>query len=149
MPYSVRWYIENEIVYASYSGTVTAEDLRACMTEAIDMIESSPRPLVHTINDVGDVVVPLPVKDTMRVVREVGAHDRVGWNLTVREKSALARMGSFMGASIFKMRFRAFATVDEGMSYLKQMDKTLHWDKVKLSPSVSGTPSSAQSEHTR
>ncbi len=130
MPYTLNWLIENEIIYIRYSGTTTAQEMRDCMLKARDWIESSPHPLVHVINDVGDVTESLPLKESIQVVREVGVPKQAGWNLTVREKSAFIKMGAAMGASIFKMRYRSFGTIEEALAHLKLVDVTLGWDKI-------------------
>lgn len=133
VPYSVNWLIENEIVYVRYSGTITVEELRASLLESMDYMERSPRALVHSINDVGDVVEPVSIKDSLAVVRELGTHPRAGWTFTIREKSKMIRMSSGLGASVFKIRYRAFDTLDEALEYLKGFDSAISWDKLDLS----------------
>jgi hypothetical protein len=133
MSYSLNWLIENEIIYACYSGVTTAEELRECLTKMTDLIESSPRPLVHMISDVGDIVEAVPLKDSIRIVREVGSPPRAGWSISVREKSTLVKMGAAMGASIFRMRYRAFDTLEQAIEHLKSVDGTLNWGKLDQS----------------
>src|SRR6185295_16452217 len=94
MAYSADWYIKNEIIYVYYSGTVTAQELRECIQKEQRMMDSSPRNQIHVIQDVGDIVVPLAFKDSIAVVREVGDHPRVGWNVTVRERSLIVKIGA-------------------------------------------------------
>ncbi len=130
MPYDARWYIENEVIYLHYYGAMDAEDLRAALMEHKSLIENSPRSIVHVINDVGDVTVPVPLKDSLRIVREVGGHVRSGWSLTIREKSIIIKMGAALGASVFKMRYRAFDTLEQALAHLKLVDESIHWDKV-------------------
>ena len=134
MPYSVDWYIENEITYTHYSGVTTADELRASLMQVQNLFSSSPRPLVHSIIDVGDVVEAVALKDTLSIMREVGNPPQAGWSITIREKSMLVKMGAALGASIFKLRYRSFGTLDEGVALLKEMDQTISWDKAN--PSV-------------
>jgi len=133
MPYSLNWLIENEVIYTHYSGLSTAEELRECLTKMLDLIESSPRPLVHMISDVGDITEGVPLKNSIPIVREVGSHPRAGWSITVREKSILLKMGAAMGASIFRLRYRSFATLDQAIAHLKFVDDMLSWDKINQS----------------
>lgn len=133
MPYSINWYIENEIIYSNYSGIVTPDELRACLTAVKEMVESSPRPLVHIISDLGDIEQGVPLKESIHIVRDVGGHSRSGWMLSIREKSVLMKMGSAMGSSLFKLRYRAFSTLEEAEVHLKSMDQALSWDKVNKS----------------
>lgn len=133
MPYSVNWLIENEIIFVRYSGVMTTEDLRACLLESQRYVESSPRALVHVINDVGDVVEQVSMKDSMTVIREVGNHPRAGWAFSIREKSKMIKMSSGLGASVFKIRYRAFDTLDEALEYLKGFDSAISWDQLDRS----------------
>jgi len=129
MPYKISWYIPDEVVYIHYSGIVSVDELRNSLQEAYDYMESSPRHLVHTISDVGDVVTPTTIKDSMNIIREVGSHPRTGWTVSIREKSPLVKMGSAMGSSIFGLRFRAFDTLEQAMVHLKYFDERLSWHK--------------------
>ena len=135
MPYSVNWYIPGEVMYVHYTGVTTVQELRECLLEMRAFMDSSPRHLVHAISDVGDIVEPVSFKDSMRVVREVGPHPRAGWTISIREKSLMVKMGSALGSSIFKLRFRAFATLDQAIAHLKFVDSELSWDKVNKSSS--------------
>ena len=133
MPFSARWYIKNEIIYTRYWGVTTAEDLRNCLRQTKAFMDESPRSIVHVICDVGDVAVPIPFKDTMRVVREEGPHEKAGWTVNIRERSTLVKMGSALGSSIFKLRFRAFSTLEQATAHLKFFDSAISWDKIEKS----------------
>lgn len=134
MPYTVDWYIENEIIYTRYSSVTTTEELRESLVKSKALMDSSPRPLVHSIIDVGDVVEAVALKDSLSVVREVGTHPRAGWSITIREESMLVKMAAAMGSSLFRLRYRSFSTLDEAIALLKEMDQTISWDKA--TPSV-------------
>ena len=131
MPFSAAWYIKDEIIYTRYWGVVTPEELRDCVLATKDLMEQSPRSIIHVISDVGDVTIPVAIKDTMRIIREIGPHPRSGWTLNIREKSALIKMGAALDSSIFKLRFRAFSTLDQAIAHLKFFDSAISWDKTE------------------
>src|SRR5262245_29744198 len=133
MPFSINWLIKDEVIFVKYYGVTTPEELRACLLKMGELIESSPRYLVHAINDVGDITKTVALKDSVRIVREVGHHPRYGWTVAIREKSMLVKMGSAIGASIFKLRFRAFSTLDQAITHLKASDRELSWHKMDIS----------------
>jgi hypothetical protein len=133
VPYDIGWYIENEIIYIRYSGVTTPDELRESLVMVQDMIEGSHRSLVHVIGDVGEVTQAVPTKDTLGIVRQVGSHDRSGWNIILREQSVLVKMSAALGMSIFKTRNRMFDTLEEAEAFLKEMDTTLNWDRVDRS----------------
>ncbi len=133
MPYSINWLIENELIYVHFSGIITVEELRTSLLRTRQFIDDSPRALVHSISDAGDVIEAVPMKDSMKVVREVGNHTRAGWAFTIREKSSMLKMASGLGASLFKIRYRAYDTLDEALQHLKSFDSAISWDKMDLS----------------
>jgi hypothetical protein len=133
MPYTINWYIENEIIYIQYEGETTSDELRHSLLDIQQFINDSPRALVHVLTDVGDVTDPVPIRDTLQIVREVGAHDRMGWQITLREDSVLMKMGIAFGTTIFKTRARTFDTMDEAAAFLKTMDEDIHWENANPS----------------
>ncbi len=139
MSYAVSWYIENEIVYVHYAGVTTADELRESLIKAKAMIEQSSRQLVHVLTDVGDVTEPLGPMESLRIIREEGSHSRAGWQIILREKSVIMKMGIAFGTSILKSRTRTFNTLEESDEFLRQMDDSLSWDKVNISLEISTT----------
>jgi hypothetical protein len=133
MAYSIEWYIENEIIYIHYSGVVTADDMRDTIVIGNDLIEKSSRPLVHAIIDVGDITEPVSPKESLLIAREVGMHPRTGWTILLRERSVIIRIGVMFGTSLFKARSRAFGTIKQAESFLKEADPTLSWNRVNRS----------------
>ena len=133
MPYSVNWYIENEIIYMHYSGKTTAEELRESLLTMLKMIKESSRQLVHVLTDVGDVTQPISPKDSLDVIREVGTDQKMGWNIVLREQSVIMKIGIAFGSSIFKTRTRAFDTLEEAEIFLAEKDTTINWDQVNKS----------------
>lgn len=130
MPYTVNWLIPDEIIYAHYSGVVTAAELHECLVKMYTMIESSSRHLVHMISNLGDIVEGVPLLESIQIVRKVGAHPRSGWTISLREESILMRMGASIGTSIFRMRFTTTTTLERAYAHLRDVDTTLSWDKL-------------------
>ncbi len=133
MPYSIDWYIENEIIYLYYFGENTVNDLRESLSEVVDMCKKSPHPLVHILTDVSNLSEPVSLKESLEVIREVGTDQKMGWNVVLGEKSTLMKLGIAFGASIFKTRNRAVDTLEEAEAFLAEKDITLNWDKVNKS----------------
>lgn len=130
MPATISWYIENEIVYTHYTGGLTLTEFEEHISDAKDMLESSPRDLVHIIADVGDVEEALPLPDVLKAIRNFGQFPaNAGWFVILREKSLIVRLGFTMGTSLFKARTRAFNTMEETIAFLKEKDEAITWDK--------------------
>lgn len=134
MPYSIQWYIPNEIIFARYWGAVATAELETAMLEAKDLIETSPRHLVHTILDVGDITESAPLGESLQIVRKTGFHARAGWQISIREKSMLVKMGTAFARSILNVRTKNFDTFDEAAAFLRDVDDTLAWQNAD--PSV-------------
>lgn len=107
--------------------------MRECLLKMYAMIESSSRPLVHMVSEVGDVTKSVPLKEMLQVIRELGSPAQAGWGITLHEKSILVKMGSAIGASVFNSRFRSFNTLEEAFAHLRLVDETLSWDKIDQS----------------
>ncbi|MCB9460828.1 MAG: hypothetical protein H6670_14345 [Anaerolineaceae bacterium] len=134
MPFQVSWYIENEIIYMSSSGEVAANDVREAILSTKRLMDSSSKPLVHVIVDVGHIVQPMSVKDMIGVLREMGPHERAGWHIMLQEQTRLVTMGTAIATSLFKFRTRSLDTIEEAEAFLKEIDPTLSWEKL-ISPS--------------
>ena len=130
MPYSVDWLIPGQVIYACYSGEFTEDELRMSLRTLIDMIDSSSSPYVHIIADTGDVTKPVPPQKVLKISREVGSHERTGWNLILRERSTLVKMGVAFGSTLIKSKIRSFDTFEDAEQFLRKIDETLSWDKV-------------------
>ncbi len=133
MPYSLNWYIENEIIYLHYSGEVTKDELYESLMENKRMVDNSPREWVHLISDVGDVTTPLSPKHSLDVVRKIGDSPKGGWTLVLREQSVIIKMSVAFGTSIFKTRTRTFDTLEEAEAFLKEKDTNINWDAIDKS----------------
>ncbi len=133
MPYSADWYIEGELIYLYYWGESTPEELRESLLKIMEMTKQSSRQLVHVFTDVGDVTKPVPPKDSLDIIRDVGTDDQVGWNIVLREKSIMMKIGIAFGTSIFKTRTRTFDTIEEAEAFLAEKDPTINWDNVNKS----------------
>lgn len=133
MPYSVDWYIEDEIIYLYYEGESTADELRESLLTMIDMIKKSPRQWVHVLTDVGDVTQPVSPKISLDVIRDVGTDQKMGWNIVLREQSVMMKIGIAFGSSIFKTRTRTFDTIEEAEAFLAEKDTAINWDNVNKS----------------
>lgn len=129
MPYVIDWHVENHIIYARHWGKATKEDLRSFILDIHRFASQSDKVLVHTISDTSEVTENLTLKDTLEVVREVGAHPRIGWSITIGEKNIIEKFISSVARQLFKIRQRSFDSFEEAVAFLKEMDTTIDWDK--------------------
>lgn len=133
MPYNLNWYIQDQVTFMHVSGEITPEELQSMILDVNSLVNSSPRKLVHTIVDVGDITKSSNISDLVATLRDVGISDKTGWTVVIRVKSPIIKMGSAIGTSIFKLRTRFLDTIEEAEALLKEQDSTLSWDKVDKS----------------
>ncbi len=133
MPFSIDWYIKNQVIYGHFSGELDANQLMESLIQIRNLTDESSRPLVHIIHDVGDVTKAVSPTETLKVVREFGTHERTGWTLIVREKSFIVKMSVAFGTSVFKNRTRTFDTIADAEEFLKEIDSTINWENANTS----------------
>lgn len=133
MSHIIKWYIQDEVIYHYMAGEITADELRESVSQLKQLIDSSPRPLVHIIADQGDLTQAMNFKEALDTLRETGFPQKMGWAILLRENSILFKMGSALALSLFKMRTRSFSTLGEAEEFLKKMDSTINWDNVDKS----------------
>ncbi|MCA9895875.1 MAG: hypothetical protein KC615_22980 [Anaerolineae bacterium] len=133
MPYSLDWFIPNQVIYCHYADAPTEEEIRLSIRTIIQMMDSSDSPYIHVITDTGDITKPLPPKKTLEISKEEGTHERTGWNLIIRERSALVKMGVAFGSILIKSQMRSFKTLEDAEAFLKSVDGLLNWDQVNSS----------------
>ncbi|MCA9888844.1 MAG: hypothetical protein KC546_10750 [Anaerolineae bacterium] len=131
MTYDISWLIDDEVIYVHYHGHTSTEELIQSFVETYDLVESSPRALVHSIVDLSGLSESLKPFDTIKAVRAAKSHERVGWNLAIMPtKSMPIELAIKMTSSIIKSRNRVFSTVDEARTFLQEMDPTVHWENM-------------------
>ncbi len=131
MPYSLNWYIPDEVIYLEYSGVVTVDELRESLLTQQSILDSSTRPLIHVIIDTSQVTQAVAPAESMKITRTIGNHPRSGWNLVIKESSPLIKLGVMLGTLLLKLRYRSFDTFDEAVEFLKDMYPTLNWELAK------------------
>lgn len=129
MPYTIDWLVTHKVIYSSFSGETTEDDMRDSLLAAKNMIESSENPHVHVISDTGNVTKALPSHKALQISRQIGMHDRLGWNIVIRERSALVKMGVAFATVVAKSKTRSFDSLADAEAFLRQMDESVDWDK--------------------
>ncbi|MCA9886405.1 MAG: hypothetical protein KC708_25705 [Anaerolineae bacterium] len=138
MPYSLDWFIPGQVIFAHFSGETTEDDLRGSLISVRDIIENSDNRYIHLITDTGDVTKSLPSHKALQIVREIGTHDRLGWNIVIREKSALVKMGVALTSVINKSNTRSLDSLETAEAFLRKMDDSLDWENTNRDIIASG-----------
>ena len=122
MPYQQSWLVEKRIVYTRMYGYVTGEELLAQNEEMRAFIQQSEQ-LLHTINNATDTTgTDMNLRDLQKT--QFTNVDNLGWAIYVSP----SKMNRFFASVITQLshkRGRQFATLEEALTFLQEMDDTL------------------------
>lgn len=122
MPYETSWLVEKRVVYTRMYGYVTGEELLAQNLEMPKYIEQSEQ-LLHTINDATDTTgTDMGLRDLQNA--QFTDINNLGWAIYI-SPSKMNRFFASVITQLSKKRGRQFATLEEGLSFLQEMDDTL------------------------
>lgn len=139
MPFRIDWLVEQHLVYINVHGETTVEDLRAYDDYALQILDKSPYPLVHTIYDYSHAQIVPPLQETVKM--KAGKHPKVGWVIFVNMQDIMTRFILSTASQVFRLRFRSFKTLEEALDFIQSVDSTL---PSLNSPSVKNTIQAAR-----
>jgi hypothetical protein len=123
MPYEMSWLKENRIIFVRVYGKFTVKELALYEKELTSYLDASTVPLVHVIGDLtGSIWLP-GLKHL--VTLPSGNHPRLGWAIIVGTMNPVERTLLRLTAAFFRLRFRVFASMEDIIPFLQQMDPTL------------------------
>jgi len=129
MAVKTRWYIQDAVIYVKFWGETTVDDMRQFIQDAYELSDQSDRSLVHVIADSSRVTKGVNIKDVMKTLSNVKPHPKAGWNITIGEKDKLIRFTTDVARQLLRVRTRSFNTIDEAVTFLKDIDPSIDWDK--------------------
>ena len=129
MAVKTRWYIQGAVIYVKFWGETTVDDMRQFIQDAYELSDQSDRSLVHVIADSSRVTKGVNIKDVMKTLSNVKPHPKAGWNITIGEKDKLIRFTTDVARQLLRVRTRSFNTIDEAVTFLKDIDPSIDWDK--------------------
>lgn len=126
MPCEMDWLIKDRLVFQRCWGELTLDELRSTNHDFVDCIHAG-MPLVHTIIDLTEVTdFPKSLTEINRAfARDEETLQRLGWTLVISTHPILRFFASIVTSLWNKARFRIFATNDEALNFLAELDATL------------------------
>lgn len=128
MSFNVWWEVEKHVLYMSFSGDMSGEELYQAMQEAVEELKVNGGPFVNVITDVRNVKRQLPMPEMMKVVRRFKAPDQMGWSIMVGNTNPILRFLGNVAGQYLGQRMRNFDTPEEAIAFLRQYDPTIEWD---------------------
>ena len=122
MPYAISWLAEKRVVYTRTYGFVTGEELTN-QNKEIQVYAQQTEQLVHIITDATDTTgTDMGIRDLQKT-QFLSVHN-LGWALYI-SPSKMNRFFASIITQLSNKRGRQFATLEEGLTFLQQMDESL------------------------
>lgn len=126
MTMNIRWLVEKRVIYCSFEGTLSVEQLRASSQQIIERLSQSEQKLVHILFDLSMVEgIPLQMGLIGESVRPFMTHPSTGWIIAFGTQNGMIRMISSIVSQTFRARFRFYRQRDEAIQMLQSLDTTL------------------------
>jgi hypothetical protein len=125
MGYEVSWYIEGRVVKATFTGEMTIQETESASEMTAQYIQEGQPPSVHLIADTTQLErFPTNLNLLNRSSSKHLWQPRIGWTIVISTNST-TRFISGVITQVARVRFRMFPTLEEGLVFLADQDKTL------------------------
>jgi hypothetical protein len=123
MPISVEWRLEKHIIDTRLTGIVTTEELLQAATRTVALVKEG-APLVHDLIDMR-AMTNFPTRlNELAQLTPLLKEGRSGWLLIVTEQP-MARFIASTLSQVAMLRLRLFATPEDALAFIYDMDTTL------------------------
>lgn len=122
MPYKMSWLVEKRVIYAQLYGYVTQEELASYYKSMVTLAQDSEL-LLHTLTDsTGLTGMKMSLRDLQNMGFS-GIHN-LGWAILI-SPSKINRFFASVITQLSHKRGRQFATIEEGLRFLQEIDDSL------------------------
>ncbi len=122
MPYEMSWLVEKRVIYARMYGHMTSEELTAYYQSMLTHARVSEL-LLHTLTDTTDITrIDMGLRDLQNM--SFAGIRNLGWAVFI-SPSKINRFFASVITQLSKKRGRQFATLEEGLKFLQDIDDTL------------------------
>ncbi len=131
MAYDIAWYQERRIIFSTFLGIITLDDLSAWSKSMVDYLYAGEKP-VHLILDTTHVTkIPTQAAAIQKHVTYI-YHPHLAWNIVIGG-SATVNMVIHGMTGMSNARFAIAATLTEAVAILARSDRSLE-DQLLHSP---------------
>ncbi len=122
MPYEISWLVDKRVIFSQTSGFLIGDDftaLNAAMEEYARMGEN----LIHIISDSTEVTgMDLGLRDLQKI--RFPDLPNMGWAISISPRQ-MERFFASVLMQLTNKRGRQFATLEEALRFLQEIDDTL------------------------
>jgi len=122
MPYEISWLVDKRVLYTRMYGFISSEEMDAQNKEIAEYAQKSEL-LLHTLNDgIGVTGTSMGLRDLQNT--QFNNFNNLGWAIYI-SPSKMNRFFASVITQLSKKRGRQFATLEEGLRFLQEIDDTL------------------------
>jgi hypothetical protein len=122
MPYSISWLVDKRVLYTHMYGFLTGDELQEHSRELEAYVHASEQ-LLYLINDATDTTGSnMGLRDLQKT--QFVETPNLGWAVYISPKK-LDRFFASVVTQLLKKRSREFATLNEGICFLQEIDESL------------------------
>ena len=128
MPFSVEWFVENQVIYSEMWGNMSLEDIRQHSIACIECMSQTTR-FVHMIVDLKSMqTLPLNAIQ-LRRAGTVLDQPNMGWMVLIAEDRSYMYVVKLVMQMVTKTRTRVVSSLDEAIEFLREQDQTIDWSQ--------------------
>ncbi len=131
MPYTINWYIPNQIIYSDFCGEVTLRELSKYNDEMTQILETAASRIHVIVNTTQVTNVSVNPRDIVQTLSHL-THPQIGWGVVV-QTSRFVRFLASMVMQLRQVRVRYVGDLPSAADFLEQVDDTIHWEQVDSS----------------
>jgi hypothetical protein len=126
MSIQVQWYIPGRVLYATYQGHATVEEITQAYTYMAQLIDQEGRPpYVHAIHEAVKLQsIPTNLVKLQGAIRPLLSHPQFGWGVIISENDYFKFAGVVI-SQVARTRVRYVGTHDQAVRFVQEVDQTL------------------------
>lgn len=120
MPVIYEWLIPGQVMGLRWSGIVTEAELIEMDRKFVQILDSTPLPLIHFISHELELEAEPPFTAYLRA--QCVRHQKFGWYLIIqKQQNLVARFIAQMAGTMLRVRFRLMDDETAAWTYLRRM----------------------------
>jgi hypothetical protein len=124
MPYQMSWAVEKRVILTTFSGKLTQTEFEQFIESMSMYVNQGQTPVHHISNSLGLEKVDIPLHKLRLLVKAYGMTTHMGWQVDINNNS-LNKMLVSLSTQFVGIRARTFSTLNEAVTFIKQLDLTL------------------------
>ncbi|MCK6580260.1 MAG: hypothetical protein L6Q98_19380 [Anaerolineae bacterium] len=127
MTHRIEWLIPDHLLNVVISGEITGDDILRITEDAVEAMERSPAPLVHSILHISGVSKVPTLADIAQVMQDIKPRPRSGWTLVVMATNPIIRWAADFTMQLSGVRYRRADDMGDALRQMRHLVEALDW----------------------